>query len=101
MSLEFREEMEKLTSALGTGVGQDAVAEVESELEVIFGGPGKQVLLAEFSKRYNVTPSDAIRRPGAFHTALYYLLGELGSKFVMDRINMRVWGSVPASPRVS
>jgi len=101
MSLEFREEMEKLASVLGTGAGRNAVAEVESELEVIFGDSGKQALLTEISKRYDVASSDAIRRPGAFHTALYYLLGELGSKFVMDRINARVWGSVPASPRVS
>ena len=93
--------MEKLASALGTRSGRDAVSEVESELEVIFGDSGKQALLAEVSKRYKVTPSDAIRRPGAFHTALYYLLGELGSKFVMDRINMRVHEAVPASPRVS
>jgi hypothetical protein len=95
MSLEFREEMEKLTSALGTRTGREAVADVESELEVIFGDSGKMVLLMELSKRYDVVPSDAIRRPGAFHTALYYLLGERGSKFVMDRINMRVCGSVP------
>ena len=101
MSTEFREEMEKLTSALGLGSNRNAVAEVDSELEVIFGDSGKQVLLLELSKRYDVTPSDAIRRPGAFHTALYYLLGELGSKFVMDRIDMRVSGSVPESPRVS
>ncbi len=101
MSLEFREEMEKLASNHGMGAGREAVIDVESELEVIFGDSGKQVLLVELSKRYDVVPSDAIRRPGAFHTALYYLLGELGSKFVMDRINMRVWGSVPVSPRVS
>ena len=101
MSLEFREETERLTSSMGTSAGRDAVAEVESELEVIFGGSGKQVLLVEFSKRYDVTPSDAIRRPRAFHLALYYLLGELGSNFVMGRINLRVWGPPPASPRVS
>lgn len=101
MSLEFREEMEKLASVLGTGAGRNAVAEVESELEVIFGDSGKQALPTEISKRYDVASSDAIRRPGAFHTALYYLLGELGSKFVMDRINSRVWGTVPVLPRVS
>lgn len=101
MSVEFKEEMEKLASILGTDQGRDAVAEVELELEVIFGDTGKQVLLAELSKRYDVTPSDAIRRPGVFHTALYYLLGELGSKFVIDRISTRVWGPVPVSPRVS
>jgi len=101
MSLEFREEMERLASALGTDPRRDAVAEVESELEAIFGDTGKKVLLMEFSKRYNVVPGDAIRRPGAFHTALYYLLGELGSRFVMERISTRVCGSIPVSPRVS
>jgi hypothetical protein len=101
MSLEFGEEMEKLASALGTGAGRDAVAEVEVELETIFGEAGKQVVLAELSKRYDVTPSDAIRRPGVFRTALYYLIGELGSKFVMDRINIRLRGPLPVSPRVS
>lgn len=101
MSVEFREEMERLAAALGTDGRRDAVAEVESELEIIFGDSGKKVLLMEFSKRYNVVPSDAIRRPGAFHTALYYLLGELGSKFVMERISMRTSGAVPISPRVS
>ena len=101
MSLESREELEELASTLGMGAGREAVAAVESELEVILGDSGRQALLVELSKRYDVVPSDAIRRPGAFHTALYYLLGELGSKFVMDRINTRVWGSVPVSPRVS
>lgn len=101
MSLESREEMKRLTSAMGTSEDRDAVAEVESELETIFGDSGKQVLLAEFSKRYDVASSDAIRRPDAFRTALYYLLGELGSDFVMNRINMRVRGPLPASPRVS
>ena len=101
LSLEFREEMEKLASTLGTSANRDAVATVESELEAIFGGAGKEVLLLEFSKRYNVVPGDAIRRPGAFHTALYYLLGELGSKFVMERISARVCGTVQVSPRVS
>jgi hypothetical protein len=99
MSLEFREEMERLASTLGTGAGREVVADVESELEVIFGDSGKQALLVELSKRCGVVPSDAIRRPGTFHTALYYLLGELGSKFVMDRIDKRVWGSVPVSPK--
>ena len=93
--------MEKLASVPGTRVGREAVAEVESELEVIFGDSGKQALLAELSKRYSVVPGDAIRRPGAFRTALYYLLGELGSKFVMGRIDMRVWGPVPVSLQVS
>jgi len=98
MSLEFREGMEKLASTLQTGVGREAVADVESELEVIFGDSGKKALLVELSKRYSVVPGDAIRRPGEFHTALYYLLGELGSKFVMDRLNIRVWGSRLISP---
>lgn len=101
MSVDFREVIEKLTSTMGKGPYLNTVAEVESELEVIFGDSGKRVLLMELSKRYDVTPSDAIRRPGAFHTALYYLLGELGSRFVMDRIDMRVSGSVPVSPRLS
>ena len=102
MSLEFREEMEKLASTIGGEPRRDTVAEVEYELEAIFGDAGKQVLLREFSKRYNVVPSDALRRPGAFHTALYYLLGEHGSKFVMERISLRTSGAVPiAAPRLT
>jgi hypothetical protein len=101
MSPESKEEMEKLALVLGTGVSRQAVAEVESELEVIFGDSGKQALLVELSKRYSVVPGDAIRCPSAFHRALYYLLGELGSKFVMDRIDMRVRGPVPTSLSVS
>lgn len=101
MSLKVREETEKLASTLGTDAGREAVADVESELEVIFGDSGKQVLLVELSRKYDVVPSDAIMRPAAFRTALYYLVGELGSRFVMDRINLRVWGSVTISPRVS
>ncbi|MGD0318895.1 MAG: hypothetical protein ABSB56_04295 [Nitrososphaerales archaeon] len=101
MSLEFRKGTEKLASTPVTGASREAVADVESELEVIFGASGRQALLVELSKRYGVVPSDAIGRPDAFHTALYYLLGELSSKFVMDRINMRVRGSVPVSLRVS
>lgn len=92
MSIEFREEMEKLSKVLGTGKKKDATAEVESELESIFGYSGRQILLLESLDRYKVTAGDAIRRPGAFHTAFYYLLGELGSSFVMERINKRVWG---------
>lgn len=92
MSIEFREEMENLSKVLGTGKKMNTTAEVESELESIFGYSGRQVLLLESSDRYQVTAGDAIRRPGAFHTALYYLLGELGSSFVMERINNRVWG---------
>ncbi|MGD0396459.1 MAG: hypothetical protein ABSB26_06075 [Nitrososphaerales archaeon] len=101
MPLEFKEEIGESPSAMETGAGWEAVADVESELEVIFGDSGKQALLAELSKRYNVVSGDAIRRPDTFHTALYYLVGELGSKFVMDRISMRIRGSVSVSPRVS
>jgi hypothetical protein len=101
MSLDFMKEMEKLTSTLEVRADWNAVPEVESELEVIFGESGKKVLLIELSKRYDVAPKDAIKCPSAFHTALYYLLGELGSRFVMDRIYMRLSGSVPVSPRVS
>ena len=101
MSPGFREETNRLASTLGAGGGREAVADVESELEVIFGDSGKQVLLVELSRRYDVAPSDAVGRPDAFRTALYYLLGELGSKFVMDRVNMRILGSVPVSPQVS
>jgi len=90
--------MERFASVLGKRVGEDAEAEVESELEAIFGDTGKQVLLMEFSKRYDVVPSDAINRPGAFQTALYYLLGELGSRFVMERLSSRVCETI--SPRV-
>jgi hypothetical protein len=92
MSIEFREEMENLSRVLGTGKKVNAIAEVESELESIFGYSGSQILLLESSNRYQVTVGDAVRRPGAFHTALFYLLGELGSSFVMKRINERIWG---------
>jgi hypothetical protein len=90
MSLAFREEMQRLTTAIGNDLRQESVAQIESELADIFGDTGREVLLIEFSNRYGVTAADAIRRPGAFHTALYYLLGEHGSSFVMDRINRRI-----------
>jgi hypothetical protein len=96
MSLEFREEMERLSSAIGGGARQTGAADVEKELTEIFGDSGKKVILMEFAERYGVAAADAIRRPGAFHTALFYLLGEMGSTFVMDRINKRVWGPAPA-----
>lgn len=84
--------MQRLAAAVGTEVRQESVEQVESELADIFGETGREVLLTEFSERYSVIAADAIRRPGAFHTALYYLLGEHGSSFVMDRINRRVRG---------
>jgi hypothetical protein len=91
--------MEKPQLTFEAGGGQNAEAAVESELEAIFGDTGKEALLREFFRRYEVVPSDAIRRPGVFQTALYYLLGELGSKLVIDRIMNRVSGSI--SPRKS
>jgi len=97
MSVEFREEIEKISTALGGSKKKDVSGEVESELETIFGAPGREVLVAEFAERYQVTPGDAIRRPGAFHTALYYLLGDLWSGYVMERINNRVT-ALPSSP---
>jgi hypothetical protein len=101
MSLDFKKETERLKQVSSMRTNGDALADVESELEVIFGDSGKKVLLVELSKRYDVVPSDAVRRPNAFHTALYYLLGEHGSKFVMDRIIARISRSLPATPRVS
>ncbi|MDA4123898.1 MAG: hypothetical protein OK438_00415 [Thaumarchaeota archaeon] len=62
---------------------------VEAELETIFGSSGKQVLLKEFSSRYSVTVKDVVRRPNEFRIALSFLSGELGSNFVMGRINKR------------
>ena len=89
--------MLKLAAILPSSREEQAVSQVEMELETIFGNSGKQVLLKEFSSRYEVTIRDAIRRPGAFQIALYYLLGELGSGVVMGRINKRILASA-ASP---
>ncbi len=90
MSQEFKDEMEKLATIFSSGREEQAVSQVESELETIFGNSGKQVLVKEFYSRYDVTVKDAIRRPSAFQIALYYLLGELGSSLVMERINKRL-----------
>ena len=95
MSLAFREEMDKLSGTIGADAKQNSKADVEEELVSIFGESGAKVLLIEFSEAYSVVAADAVRRPGAFHTALYYLLGDLGAKFVMDRINIRMWGKNP------
>jgi hypothetical protein len=97
MSVAFREEMQRLASAVGNELRQDSIAQVETELEEIFGDSGRQVILTEFKDRYGVTAADAFRRPGAFHTALYYLLGEHGSTFVMERINKRIKGFASTS----
>ena len=66
-----------------------ALAQVERELETIFGNSGKQVVLG-FIRRYDVSITDAIRRPDAFRMAIYDLLGELGSSLVMSRIRKRI-----------
>ena len=86
-----------LTSATSSQA-QASLSKVEAELEVIFGGSGKQVLMKEVTERYGVSLMDALNRPSAFQSALFYLLGDLGSHMVMGRINKRVWGSaVPPS----
>ncbi len=92
MSTAFREEMEKLASAVSEGVEKEAVSKAEAELEVIFGNSGKQVVMKECLSTHDVTVSDAIKRPQRFEQALYSILGELGSSLVMNRINKRVWG---------
>jgi hypothetical protein len=101
MSIEFREEMEKLVSLISTVKNEDSTSEVASELETIFGVSGSQALLRVFSMRYGVSLRDAIKRPGVFQQALFFLLGDLGSSLVMERINKRVWGvAKPAAPPV-
>jgi hypothetical protein len=101
MSIEFREEMEKLASLISTDKGEDSTSEVVSELETIFGVSGSQALLRVFSVRYGVSLIDAIERPGVFQQALFFLLGDLGSSLVMERINKRVWGvAKPVAPPV-
>ena len=79
-----------MSTIVESDLHRKGISEVESELTDIFGSSGKQVVLLEFFNRYKVTVDDAIRRPKAFHTALYYLLGELGSDFVMGRIDGRL-----------
>jgi hypothetical protein len=96
LSIEFRDEMEKLSRIFVSNGEDEAVTQVESELEAIFGDSGKQVLVKEFSSRYLVSVKDAIRRPSEFQIALYYLLGELGSTLVMDRINKRLLTIAPS-----
>ncbi len=98
MSQEFRDEMEKLAPYFASNTEAQAISKVETELETIFGVSGKQVVMKEFSSRYDVSINDAIRRPSAFQIALYYLLGELGSSLVMERINKRLLAVTPAAP---
>ncbi len=90
MSQAFRDEMEKLATMFVSTQEEEAVIQVESELEIIFGNSGKEVVKKEFASRYYVSFKDAIRRPSEFQIALYYLLGELGSSLVMERINNRL-----------
>ncbi len=71
---------------------QWATFQVETELGVIFGDSGRQVVLKEVGERYGVSLEDAITRPSAFREALFYLLGDLGTSLVMGRINKRVLG---------
>ncbi len=98
MSQEFRDEMEKLAPIFASNTEAQAISKVETELETIFGISGKQVVMKEFSSRYDVSINDAVRRPSAFQIALYYLLGELGSSLVMERINKRLLAVTPAAP---
>ncbi|HZW85449.1 MAG TPA: hypothetical protein VFE91_06070 [Nitrososphaerales archaeon] len=85
--------MGQMMSSPASDQGQASLAKVEAELEVIFGGSGKQVLMKEVTERYGVSLMDALNRPSTFQSALFYLLGDLGSHMVMGRINKRVWGS--------
>ncbi len=98
MSQEFRDEMEKLAPYFASNAEAQAISRVETELETIFGNSGKQVLVKEFSSRYDVSIKDAIRRPSAFQIALYYLLGDLGSSLAMERINKQLLTATPAAP---
>lgn len=91
--------MERLASAIGTEQRKDSVGDVDSELVRLFGKSGEEALLEEFSSRFDVSISDAIRRPGAFHTALQYTLGELVASFVMDQIDLRVSGVAQTAPK--
>ena len=75
MSIEFREEMQKLASVISTGRDEDRLTEVSAELDVIFGATGSQVLLKEFSSRYGVSLADPLKRPSVFQQALFFLLG--------------------------
>ena len=90
MSIEFRKEMEKLASLISVDKDRDTVAEVALELQRIFGKSGSEALLIEITSRYKVNLEDAIKRPTAFQQALFFLLGDLGASFVMQRINQKV-----------
>jgi len=90
MSLEFREEMTRLAEVISSERSENKVSEVASELECIFGASGYQALLSEFSSRYEVSLDDAVKRPIVFRQALFCLLGDLGSKFVIDRLERRL-----------
>jgi hypothetical protein len=74
-----------------------AVGAVDMELETIFGSSGKHVLQRECEERYGVSLIDAVERPEIFKSALYYLLGDLGSSLVMGRIASRVRSRAPAA----
>jgi len=86
---------------LSPALGQEAVLQVDAELEVIFGHSGKQVLVKEFEGRYGVSLRDAVERPDDFKAALFCLLGELGSTLVMGRISKRVGRSSLLRPRLT
>jgi hypothetical protein len=101
MSIEFREEMQKLASVISVAKDEDTILEVSDELQNIFGVSGSQVLLKEFASRYGVSLADAVKRPSVFQQALFFLLGDLGSNIVMGRINKRIWSlAQTAAPTV-
>ncbi len=81
-----------LSGALSAREGDYPLSRVASELEVIFGESGSKVLLGEISNTHGVSLADAIRRPAEFQQALTWLLGDLGSYLVMQRIQSRVRG---------
>ena len=89
MTKRYRDEAGQISLTITPRTEESALVLVERELETIFGISGKKVVL-EFTRRYQVSMRDAIRRPGDFQMALYDLLGELGSSLVMARINKRV-----------
>ena len=76
----------------------EAISKVETELGIIFGGAGKDVVIKEISEAYGLALSDALDRPEAFRSALSHLTGEICSHMVMGRINKRVWGTPHPGP---
>lgn len=66
------------------------LAVADETLSTIFSGSGKQALLYYLRVRHGVGVSDLVRKPAVFESALSEVLGEAGSKIVVQIAHLRM-----------